>query len=101
MDAKNENLSEEFNNQDAGFGPNFDWEKFEQTNKLQDKILHAVLTLTRELEIAESQDQTDLAKNLARKVNISSLRYQRYLFVLFKRMIKISTISICVMQKND
>jgi len=67
-----------------GFGPNFDWKNFEQTNKLQDqveelqsqlaekldendKLSEAVLTLTKELELAEAQDSTEVAKNLAKK----------------------------------
>jgi len=67
-----------------GFGPNFDWSNFEKTNKLQDQVEQlqkdlvekleeneqlsdAVLTLTKELELAESQDQTEVAKNLAKK----------------------------------
>lgn len=67
-----------------GFGPNFDWAAFQQTDELQDQVVRltkeleqkideneklsdAVLTLTKELELNESQGNTEVAKNLAKK----------------------------------
>lgn len=84
--ASSKNVSARGQPTDAknGFGPNFDWAAFQQTDELQDQVVRltkeleqkideneklsdAVLTLTKELELNESQGNTEVAKNLAKK----------------------------------